>query len=153
LRCLNKDVAFVPGSGAAGGLGAALLALVEAELQPGISIVRSATRLKERIATADLVLTGEGQIDFQTAHGKTACGVAEVARGLGVPVIAIGGSIDPSASALDGAMFTAMFSICSRPMDLRSAMEEAEYLLTTATANVILGLLAGVSLERRCSGD
>ena len=86
----------VPGAGAAGGLGAGLIAFAGGVLQPGVNLVAGACRLKSRLAGADLVITGEGRIDGQTPHGKTPAGVARVARQLGVPVVAIAGSRDPA---------------------------------------------------------
>lgn len=147
-RCLSIDVATVPGSGAAGGLGAGLMVFIGAKLEKGITIVCDALRLEEKIAQADLVVTGEGQIDFQSARGKTAWGVAQLARKLGVPVIALAGGIDQSASSLDAAVFSAVFSICSRPMDLELAMAQAGDLLVQASYNIMRTVIAGKRMER-----
>ncbi len=92
-RDLGRDVAEVPGAGAAGGLGAGLLALTRAELRRGIDIVIEQTRLREQIAGATLVVTGEGRMDGQTRFGKTPFGVATVAREAGKPVIGVAGSV------------------------------------------------------------
>lgn len=92
---VGRDLATVPGSGAAGGLGAALLAL-GARLVPGVELVATTVGLAERLADADLVLTGEGSVDAQTARGKAPAGVARLAAAAGVPVVAFAGRVvDP----------------------------------------------------------
>ncbi len=83
----------VPGAGAAGGLGAGLIAFLGAELRPGFELVADAVRLRERIQGADLVITGEGRLDGQTGYGKTVAGVARMAAEEGVPVIAVPGAL------------------------------------------------------------
>jgi glycerate kinase len=92
-RDLGVSVAAVPGAGAAGGLGAGLIAFQRAEIRPGIEIVAEVVRLRERIHGADLVLTGEGRLDGQTQYGKTVAGVARIAKEEGVPVIAVPGTL------------------------------------------------------------
>ena len=81
-RDLSKSVGSVPGAGAAGGLGAGLMAFLNASLKSGIDIVTEAAQLSKRFVGADLVITGEGQINFQTVFGKTPVGVANVARNI-----------------------------------------------------------------------
>lgn len=146
--CLGTDVSEVPGAGAAGGLGAGLMVFLGAKLEKGFNIVCRALRLEEKISRADLVLTGEGQLDFQTARGKTAWGVAQIARALGVPVIALTGSVDKSSVSLNSGVFSAVFSICSRPMDLQLAMHQAGSLLEQSTYNVMCTVIAGGRMER-----
>jgi glycerate kinase len=92
-RDTNIDVTLIEGSGAAGGLGAGLVAAAGATIEPGFPIVAEAINLRDRIAVADLVITGEGRLDSQTAFGKAPAGVAAIARDLGKPVIAIAGSL------------------------------------------------------------
>lgn len=99
-RDLGRDVAGVPGSGAAGGLGAGLLAFTNAELRRGVQIVIDETRLVDAVAGADLVVTGEGRVDGQTRRGKTPFGVAQIARAAGVPVIAVAGCLGDGADTL-----------------------------------------------------
>ncbi|KAF0196581.1 MAG: glycerate kinase [Bacillota bacterium] len=148
MRCLKMEVAAVPGSGAAGGLGAGLMAFLGAKLEKGINIVCEALQLKEKIARADLVLTGEGQIDYQTVRGKTAWGVAQVASILGVPVIAIAGGIDQSAASANAGVFSAAFSLCCRPMDLDVAMQQAGDLIVQASYNVMRAVIEGKRMGR-----
>ena len=150
-HCLRIDVASTPGAGAAGGLGAGLLVFLGARLERGINIVCQAVQLEEKIAWADIVFTGEGQIDFQTARGKTAWGVAQLASTVGIPVIAIAGGVDHRAASPDS-LFSALFSICSSPMDLELAMQQAGCLLEQAAFNIMSTILAGKRTGGRESG-
>ena len=90
-RDLGADVAGRPGSGAAGGLGAGLMAFLGAELRPGIDVVLEAVRFDERLAAAGLVVTGEGKLDEQSFHGKTVAGVQRAASARGVPLLVVAG--------------------------------------------------------------
>lgn len=98
-RDLSLDVADLPGAGAAGGLGAGLVAFFSAKLQSGVQIVMDAVRLADRIAQADLVITGEGRIDRQSMMGKVIAGVGGTAKAAGVPCIALVGSVGDGAEA------------------------------------------------------
>lgn len=106
-RDLGVSVAEVPGAGAAGGLGAGLIAFLHASIRPGIDVIAEAVRLPERIRGAGLVLTGEGRLDAQTAFGKTVAGVARIAAAEGVPVIAVPGSLGEGWESVR-ALFTAV---------------------------------------------
>lgn len=112
-----------PGAGAAGGLGFAFASFLGAVLEPGISIVLRETGMEEQIRTADLVITGEGRLDGQTAMGKTPVGVARLAKKYGKPVVALGGSVLPEAGACHQEGIDAMFSILPGPTTLEKAME------------------------------
>ncbi len=129
-RCIKnqigKEVEFVPGSGAAGGMGAALLAFLNAELKPGIDIVLDAVELKKHLKGADLVITGEGRIDGQTIHGKTPVGVSRLAQLKGIPTIAIAGALGDGCSSLRSAGIAGCFSVLSTPCSLEDALEHAE---------------------------
>jgi len=96
-KALHKYVKDIPGAGAAGGLGAGLMAFLDAKLQPGIEIIIKAVKLEEAVKNADLVITGEGKIDGQTIYGKVPVGVAKIAKKYHVPVTAIGAIIDQDA--------------------------------------------------------
>jgi glycerate kinase len=96
-RDLGVDVIDVPGAGAAGGLGAGLIAFSRARIEPGFEVVAQAVRLRQHVASADAVVTGEGCLDRQTAFGKTAAGVARLAREARRPVLAVVGSVEPGA--------------------------------------------------------
>lgn len=149
---LGADVTDVPGAGAAGGLGAGLMAFCHATLQRGVDIVIDVVRLDERMRGADLVITGEGRIDRQTSHGKTPHGVARVAGENGIPVVAVGGSVDITAHDLHDAGFDAVFSILTEPMTLDEAMmpARAEAMLTFAGEQILraIGIQAGRNVPR-----
>ncbi len=119
---LNREIDIIPGAGAAGGLGAGFLAFTPAVLQPGFEIVRHETRLDEHIHWADIVITGEGKIDFQTQFGKTPMGVAGAAKKSGKPVIAIAGTLGEGYQELYTLGFDAIFSIIDKPMTLNEAL-------------------------------
>jgi glycerate kinase len=110
-RDLGKRVAEVPGAGAAGGSGAGLIAFLDAELRPGAQLVAEAVGLEKRIAAADLVVTGEGRLDAQTAYGKTVATVARLARGQGRPVVALAGRVDDAREACSTLGLEAALSI------------------------------------------
>jgi len=134
---LNIEIKNVPGAGAAGGLGGGLLAFFNAELKSGIDIVIETTNLEEIIKDADLVITGEGMIDYQTAFGKTPFGVARVARKYNIPVIAIAGGVGKGSEKLYDKGFTSIFSIVDRPMQLEEAIENASILLEKAIERIM----------------
>ena len=119
----------IPGAGAAGGLGAGLMAFLNAELKLGVDIMIDTVGLKERMKGASLVFTGEGQLDFQTAFGKTPIGVAKVAKADNIPVIAIAGGIGEGADAVYDAGIDAMLGIVQAPMSLEDAVEDAMQLI------------------------
>jgi glycerate kinase len=98
-RTFGHDDSNVPGAGAAGGLGFALVTFLGAKAEPGARLVARTCGLDRLLKGADLCLTGEGKIDLQTLHGKTVAGVTDIARAHGVPVIAFAGAVDPEAAA------------------------------------------------------
>ena len=130
----GRDVAMVPGSGAAGGLGAAFLAFFNAQMHRGVDVVMSATHFADKIAGADYVFTGEGSVDAQTASGKTLLGVAEVSARHGVPVIAFAGRIGDGADVLYPLGFTALVPIVQGASDLAKALAEGPMNLERAVA-------------------
>jgi glycerate kinase len=142
-RDLGVKISDQPGSGAAGGLGGGLIAFASGKLQPGIELVIEAVNLAERLAKADLCLTGEGAIDDQSAFGKTAVGVSRLARSFGCPTIALVGAIKPGAEAVLLEGIDACFSICPGPITLDEAKSNAAALLEQATAHAVRAFLAG----------
>ena len=124
-RDMGKDVKETPGAGAAGGLGAGLMAFLNAELKLGIDIVIEASKLQEHMEGANLVITGEGELDFQTVYGKTPVGVAKVAKGKNIPVLAIAGGIKKGAETSYEAGIDAMMSIVPGPISLDEAIKNA----------------------------
>ena len=131
-RDIGVTVGDIPGAGAAGGLGAGLMAFLNAELKSGVALVIEATQLEKRISDADLVITGEGQINFQTVFGKTPIGVAKAAKAQGIPVVAIAGSISDDADGVYDAGIDAMVDIVPEPMPLEVAIENAPMLIANA---------------------
>ncbi|SKA82856.1 glycerate kinase [Thiothrix eikelboomii] len=122
----GRDVGSLQGAGAAGGLGAAFMAFLPAQLKSGVDIVLDACGFDEHVRDADLVITGEGKIDGQTAHGKTPIGVARRAKQHGVPVIALAGSITAGAEAVYDQGIDAVFSIVPGVVTLPDALRDAE---------------------------
>ena len=147
-RDLSKSVGNVPGAGAAGGLGAGLMAFLDASLKSGIDIVTEATQLSKRFAGADLVITGEGQINFQTVFGKTPVGVAKVAKTHNIPVIAIAGSIADNSDGVYDAGIDAMIDIVPEPMSLETAIENATTLIETAAERAGRMVATGMKIKR-----
>ncbi|MCW3094669.1 MAG: glycerate kinase [Chthonomonadaceae bacterium] len=129
----GSSVAEVPGAGAAGGLGAGLMAFCGARLQSGAEMVLDVTGFDALLADCDLVLTGEGRIDGQTARGKVIAGVARRAKAAGVPVVALAGSVAEGAEALlrpEG--LNAALSIVNGPLSVEEAMQAGYGLLGEA---------------------
>lgn len=144
-RDLGVSVANRPGAGAAGGLGAGLIAFTGGRLTPGVDLVIEAVRLADRMAGADLCITGEGAIDASTAGGKTVAGVARLARSLQIPTIALAGTIGAGADAVLSEGVGAYFSICNQPMPLDRALNNAAALLEDCAEQAVRVFLAGRS--------
>lgn len=123
-RSTGRDVADMPGAGAAGGLGACLAAFFNAGLKPGIELMLDAVGFDDIIAGADLIITGEGRLDHQTLHGKTPCGVLRRGQRLGIPVVAVGGAVCASDELLK-AGFLATLPVVPGPCTLAEAMDSA----------------------------
>lgn len=134
---LNMDIVNIPGSGAAGGLGAGVMVFLNSNLKRGIDIVIDITKLDEKIKDADLIFTGEGMIDFQTAFGKTPFGVAKVADKYGIPVLAIAGGIGKNAETLYNKGFESIFSIVDKPMSLEDAMKNGKMLIEKTSERIM----------------
>jgi len=117
-RDLHKDVKDMPGAGAAGGLGASLMAFLNAELRPGIDIVIEVVKLEEAIKGADLVITGEGKIDSQTIYGKAPIGVAKIAKKYNIPVIAIAALIGDDADIVHQYGIDNLIKVSEPPVSL-----------------------------------
>ena len=139
----GKDVANLPGAGAAGGLGAGLLFFTKAELKPGVQIVLETTGFERLVQQADLVITGEGATDFQTAFGKAPVGVAKIAQQYQVPVICLSGGLGQGCEDILQHGVTGLMSIVSQPMSLEECMADAPDLLQAATARLCRLLSVG----------
>jgi glycerate 2-kinase len=133
-RDLGVDVAETPGAGAAGGLAYGLLAFCGATLRSGFEVVADAVGLPERVRAADLIVTGEGRLDRQTAFGKTPAGVARAARAAGKPVVAVVGSMaGPEGAAV---AFDAVFALTPDHASRDEALSRAAELVTQASEGV-----------------
>jgi len=135
-RDIGKQIEDIPGSGAAGGMGAALMAFLGAELKPGIEIVLETVGLEAALAGADLVITGEGKIDGQSIHGKAPVGVAQVAAMHGVPVIGFAGCLGEGADKVKEYGISALFSVVKGPGGLDDALAEAAENIRSLSKNV-----------------
>lgn len=129
-RDLGVDHRDVPGAGAAGGLGFGLMTFCGAKLTSGFELIADLVHLRDRIAAADLVITGEGRLDAQTLHGKGPIGVADLARALGKPVAAFAGAIEAEAQLRT--RFDLLCAIKPKAMPLAEAMQRGPELLEAA---------------------
>lgn len=137
-RDLDQDIKEIPGSGAAGGLGAGLLAFTNAQMKSGVDIVVEYTDLKKAVIDADIVVTGEGQIDFQTKFGKTPIGVAKAVKEVNpnATVIAVAGSIGEKVSELYPLGIDAIFSCVPGVENLSDAIEKTDENLQQVCQNI-----------------
>ena len=126
------NIAEIPGAGAAGGMGGGLLPFLHAELKPGIETILDILHFRESLSEADLVLTGEGKLDAQTAMGKALGGILNMAQKENVPVVAIGGGVE-TVNQLNEMGFTAVFSIQQGPISLQHAMTPKVALINIET--------------------
>lgn len=119
----------LPGAGAAGGIGGAFQAFFPSKISRGVDVVLEYAKLDQALEGADLVITGEGQVDFQTAFGKTPMGVAQMANRRNIPTVILAGSIGDKIQSLYQYGVIAAHSIINQPMSLEHAMKEASTLL------------------------
>lgn len=139
---LENDYMNIPGAGAAGGLGYAFLAYTGAALTPGIELILDAVGLEEELSGADVVVTGEGRLDFQTAMGKAPVGVARLAKKYNAKVIAFAGSVTKEATACNKEGIDAFFPILRSVCTLAEAMDPvAARNNMTATVEQVFRLL------------
>ncbi|EAB3384318.1 glycerate 2-kinase [Salmonella enterica] len=143
-KSLNVDVKAAPGAGAAGGMGAALMAFLGAELRSGIEIVTAALNLEEYIHDCTLVVTGEGRIDSQSIRGKVPIGVANVAKKYHKPVIGIAGSLTHDVGIVHHYGIDAVFSVLTRIVTLEEAFRGAFDNIYRASRNVAAALAIGM---------
>ena len=147
-RDLGLDTERISGAGAAGGLGGGLVAFLRAELRSGVDMVLDAVKLEEHLQGADLVITGEGRLDGQTAYSKAPVGVARRAKRLGIPTIAIAGSLGEGYEEVHKEGIDVALAITSSPMALEEVMHQAYELLANATEEAIRLLVLGGRMAR-----
>ena len=144
---LGKEYAEIPGSGAAGGLGFGLLAFAGGTIQSGIEAVLEAIDFTNRIAGADLVITGEGKMDGQSVYGKAPVGVAKAAKSHNIPVLAMVGDIGKGIEAVYDHGIDSVMSNVNRAMPLKIAMEESAELLVDAAERAMRMIAIGMKLS------
>ena len=138
---LGKDILNVPGAGAAGGLGAGLMAFTDAELSIGANIVLDSLNYDEHLRDVDLVIVGEGSTDKSTQFNKSPVAVAMRAKKLGIPVICLSGSVGQGYSESRDLGISSFFSIVSGPIELKYAIENAHELIVKSTEEIIRSLI------------
>ena len=132
----KTHVAETAGAGASGGLGAGLLYFTGATLMPGVTLVLEAVRFDGRVQKADLVFTGEGRTDFQTAYGKAPAGVALAAKKYNIPVICLSGGLGNGANDVLSQGIDSIFSIAPGPVSLQECLTNGKALLEDAAERI-----------------
>lgn len=135
-RDIGKNVEDIAGSGAAGGLGAGLIAFLDAKLQSGVEVVANTVELAEKISQADYVFTGEGGMDFQTKYGKTPFGVAQVAKKYQKPVFAEAGYLGERIEELYDIGISAIFGIVDKSESIEESLEKGPQNVERTTENI-----------------
>lgn len=151
-RDLGVDIANVPGAGAAGGLGAGLLAFLKARLQPGAGMVLQAVDFPRRLDGASLVFTAEGRLDDQTAYGKAPAAVAAAAHARGIPVVILTGSLGPGYEALFAQGISAVMPLADGPLTLDESMARAAELVSAAAERAMRLIQIGASMPVGSAG-
>ena len=145
----GRDFAGLPGAGAAGGLGAGLMAFCGGQLRPGTDIIFERLDLERQVAWADLIYTGEGRVDATSANGKLLSGIGRLACQYGRPVIALAGSVGPGSDQLLKRGIQAVFPIADGPITLAESLARAPELITAAAARSARLIRIGGNLCRR----
>jgi len=146
---LNKDIKNMLGAGAAGGLGASLMAFLDAELRPGIEIMIEVVKLEQAIKDADLVITGEGKIDSQTIYGKAPIGVAKIAKKYNIPVIAVAAIIGDDADIVHQYGISSLISVSGTPMRLDESVPNKVSLIKNSIKQSMRAIKTGKGLKAR----
>lgn len=145
---LGMEVDHIPGAGAAGGLGAGLIAFLRARLSSGIELVLEALEIEQYLAGCSLLITGEGKLDTQSAYGKAPVGIARKARQCKVPVLALAGLLEGELEVFHREGITACFAIADGPLSLQDSIERGPELLETKTAELIRFWITARSAEQ-----
>ncbi|WP_255518420.1 glycerate kinase [Thermoactinomyces sp. CICC 10522] len=140
---LETDVLDIPGGGAAGGVGAALVAFCNAELQPGIDVILDLFCFVEKIQDVDLIITGEGKTDFQTAFGKAVSEVAKRAKPYQKTIVCLSGALGEHIESLYQVGVDCFFSIFPGPITEEQAMSNAYSYLVDAAENILRLFIKG----------
>lgn len=145
----GKDVAELPGAGAAGGLGAGLLFFTNARLRPGVEIVLDTTGFESLVKEASLVMTGEGNTDFQTAFGKAPVGVARIASKYNVPTVCLSGGLGKDHEHVLECGIDGLMSIVPHPMSLDECIGSADWLVKAAAIRLCRLLKIGMTITQQ----
>ncbi|MBM3707112.1 MAG: glycerate kinase [Actinobacteria bacterium] len=151
-KTLGRDIGSIKGTGAAGGLGAGLVAFLGAELKRGADIIIEATSLEKKIIDADLVIAGEGVMDIQTFYGKSSYGVAKLAKKYGIPVITINGAVDISHEKIDPKsinLFDGNFATVNKILTLEEALRNGKKSLENITQELMRFYLSTITRYRK----
>jgi glycerate kinase len=148
-RTLNKKVTWIPGAGAAGGLGAGMIAFLNGQLKSGVDIVLDKVLLKDKLKGVDLVITGEGSIDFQTIYNKAPIGVAKMAYSMGIPTVGIAGMLGKNYQVVhkdDG--IKAVTSITQGPVTLKESSEASYQLILESVEQLVRFVEVGIGMQK-----
>ena len=145
-RDLKKDVSEMSGAGAAGGLGAGMMAFMGAELKAGVDIVLDTVNLRDKLSSVDLVITGEGGMDFQTIYNKAPIGVARIASEHNIPTIAIAGLLGSNFKIVHEHGIRAATSIVNGPITLEEASDRAFELISDSVEESLRFISVGMDL-------
>jgi len=137
IKELGKNTNKIPGAGAAGGLGAGLVAFLDAELKAGVDIILDFINFKKRLKGVDLVITGEGMLDGQSIFGKTPIGVSRTAARKEIPVIAVAGTLGDGVEKVLDYGISSYFSIIDRPSELKDVVARSSGLLADLSEQII----------------
>jgi glycerate kinase len=148
-RFIGRDIRDVPGAGAAGGLGAGLLAFADAKLRSGAELIMAATRFADRARAADLVITGEGRVDAQSGYGKVTGSVVARSREAGRPVALIAGGVAPGYETLFAAGLGALEIASDGPISLPDAMRRGEELIAASAERLARAIDVGRGIRTR----
>ena len=143
---LKKDVSEMSGAGAAGGLGAGMMAFMGAELKAGVDIVLDTVNLRDKLSSVDLVITGEGGMDFQTIYNKAPIGVARIASEHNIPTIAIAGLLGSNFKIVHEHGIRAATSIVNGPITLEEAADRAFELISDSVEESLRFISVGMDL-------
>jgi glycerate kinase len=141
----RPDVRNRAGAGAAGGVGYAAMAVLGAELEPGIGLVLELVRFADHLPGASLVITGEGSLDEQTLHGKAPAGVAAAAAKAGIPVVTVSGRLELDGAQLQTAGISAAYALTDIEPDVRRCQADAGPLLERLATNLARERIGGTT--------
>ena len=147
-RDMNKQIKHMPGAGAAGGLGGGMFAFLNASLKKGVDIVLDTVDFDQKLENADLVITGEGQIDFQTVFSKAPIGVAKASKAKNIPVVGLSGSLGTNYELVHKHGIDAVFSITNSPMTLQESSDNAYELISKASEEIMRSILLGSRISQ-----